>query len=837
MDLKKYEVPAQQLKVRCDPNIFNFTCTKDLSPLKEFIGQDRAIRGIEFGLSMKNQGYNIYVAGLSGTGKTSIVKTYVNRMVEKRQAEGSYSPDDWCYVYNFQETDKPQVFSLPQGKGRIFKDQMTKLLNQLKDELVKAFSSEEYKSQTKSAVQEGQTQQQKMFQEIGDEARRAGFALQMTPMGPVIIPMVEGKPMEEQQYLALDEETRKEIETRRTALVQKLQDVFEKAREMERKTVEKLQNTDKAVADYTVSRLLDQLSKEYKDFSAVTKYLADLKTYTLNNLDIFKLSGDQQQQLQAMMGISPQMAMRGDPFIPFQVNVFVDNSNTKGPPVITESNPNYLNLFGKIERRFLFGGYISDHTMLKPGALQKANGGYLLLSAMDVLQNPAVWPNLKRAIKDKEARIEEPYEQFGLFVPVGLRPQPMPINVKIILIGDPTLYQILAAYDEDFFEIFRVKSDFDYQVDRSNENILGFAAFLSGCCEECEVRHFDPSGVARVVDQASRMVSDQEKLSTRFSQIKELVEESAYWAEKANSEFITAEHVDRALDEKRFRHNLPDERLREMIKRGTIMIDTEGAVTGQVNGLAVYSLGDISFGKPSRITCRTFLGRSGVINIERESQMSGKIHDKGVMILSGYMGWKYAQEYPLSLSASIAFEQSYEGVDGDSASSTELYALLSSIADVPIKQSIAVTGSVNQKGEVQPIGGINQKIEGFFEVCRAIGLTGDQGILMPARNLKHLMLRDEVIDAVKKGQFHIWAVNTIDEGIEVLTGIEAGKRKEGGGYPRGTLNYKVDKNLREMANRLKFYSIAGRDGEASASLVQPTAPVKTERKKRTTKQR
>ncbi len=835
MDLKKFEVPHQQLKTECNPDMFKFKCTQDLAPLREFIGQDRAIRGIEFGLSMKNRGYNIYVAGLSGTGKTSIVKTYVNRMVDKRQAEGDYTPEDWCYLYNFTDNDKPQVVTLPQGKGKVFKEQMAKLLERLKDELVKAFSSEEYKAHSKSAVQEGQSEQQKLFEAVGEEARQAGFLLQMTPVGPAIVPLQDGKPMSEEKFMALDEKTRKQIEAQRNKLAGKLQDTFERARDMERKTVDKLRDMDKAVADYTVSRLFDDLNKEYKDLPAIIKYLADLKIHTLNNLDVFKVSAEQQQQqqMQAMMGIAPQLAMKGDPFLPFQVNIFVDNSETKGPPVVTESNPNYLNLFGKIERRFFFGGYTSDHTMLKAGALQRATGGYLLLSAMDVILNPAVWPTLKRAIKDKEARIEEPYEQFGLYVPVGLRPEPMPIDVKIILIGDPALYQLLAAYDEDFFEIFRVKSDFNFEVDRNQENMQGFAAFLSGCCEECEAKHFDPTGVAKVIDYASRMVSDQEKLSTRFSQIKEIVEEASYWAAQEKSEYILAKHVDKAVEERRYRHNLPDERLREMITRGTIMIDTEGAVAGQVNGLSVYSLGDISFGKPSRITCRTYLGRSGVINIERESQMSGPIHDKGVMILGGYMGWKYAQEFPLSLSASLCFEQSYEGVEGDSASSTELYALLSSLADVPVKQNIAVTGSVNQKGEVQPIGGINQKIEGFFEVCRAKGLTGDQGVMMPSKNLKHLMLRDEVIDAVKSGKFHIWAVSSIDEGIEVLTGIEAGKRKDDGGYPEGTINYKVDKTLREMAGKLRYFSVLSKDGERDTTSQVPKAPVKTQGKKGT----
>jgi predicted ATP-dependent protease len=825
MNIQKYEVPGQKLRVQCDPSIFTFECTKELTPLREFIGQERAIRGIEFGLSMKRKGYNIYVAGLSGTGKTSIVKTYVNKMVEKRTAEGSYNPDDWCYVYNFTDADKPNIINLPQGRGKTFKERMTKLLERLKDELIKAFSSEEYKAQTKSALQASQAEQTRLFEEIGGEARKEGFWLQMTPTGPAIIPTVEGKPMAEDVFMNLEEEKRKKIEEQRAALMARLQDAFEKARDTERKTAEKIQTQDKAVAEYTVSRLFEEMNQEYKDCPHAIKYIEELKTYTLNNLNIFKQPATevqaQQQQMQAMLGMYPQGDMRGEPFLPFQINVFVDNSATKGPPVITESNPNYLNLFGKIERRFFMGGYLSDHTMLKAGALQRANGGYLLLSAMDVIVNPAVWPTLKRAIKDREIRIEEPYEQFGLVMPLGLRPEPMPLEVKIILIGDPSLYQMLAAYDEDFFEIFRAKADFDYQVDRTRENIQGYAAFLSGCCEECEVQHFDRAGVARAVDFASRMISDQEKLSTRFSQMKELVEEAGYWAQKDNSPFITARHVDKAVDERRYRHNLPDERLREMITRGTLMIDTSGTEVGQVNGLSVYSLGDISFGKPSRITCQTYLGRSGVINIERESHLSGPIHDKGVMIFSGYMGWKYAQEYPLSLSASLCFEQSYEGVEGDSASSTELYALLSSLSGLPLKQSIAVTGSVNQMGEVQPIGGINQKIEGFFEVCRAIGLSGEQGVMMPAKNLKHLMLRDEVVEAVDKGLFHVWAVNTIDEGISLLTGVEAGERKADGSYPADTVNYLVDKNLKGMADKLKSFSIAQRDGDHAGQVPAP----------------
>jgi predicted ATP-dependent protease len=552
-----------------------------------------------------------------------------------------------------------------------------------------------------------------------------------------------------------------------------------------------------------VSRLFDRLIKEYRSSAKIAQYLNDLKTFTLNNLDAFK---GKEEQPQAVPGLLPEYLTR-DPFLPFHVNVFVDNSETIGPPVITEPNPNYANLFGKIERRFLLGGYLSDHTMLKPGAVHLANGGYLLLSARDVLSNPAVWPTLKRVIRTKEVRIEDPFEQLGFVSAQGLRPRPMPIDVKIVLIGDAMLYQLLAMYDEDFWEIFKVKADFDFQVDRSKKNMVSFAAFIAGCCEENDMRHFDRTACAKVMEYTSRVVADQKKMSSRFAWIKELVEEAEYWANKERAKLVSARHVEKAIEERRFRHNLPDERIKEMINRGTIMIDVDGSVVGQVNGLSIYALGDVMFGKPARITGRTFLGRGGVINIERESQLSGRVHDKGVLILSGYLGWKYAQDTPLSLSASLCFEQSYEGVDGDSASSAELYALLSSLSEVPIKQNIAVTGSVNQKGELQAIGGVNQKIEGFFQVCMAKGLTGEQGVIMPRQNLHNLMLREEVVTAVRQGKFHVYAVNTVDEGIEILTGIPAGKRRKDGTYPQNSINYRVDRQLREMAGKLRKFSL------------------------------
>jgi len=810
MAIKKYEVPINKLRWECDPNIFEFNHTKNLAPLREFVGQDRAIRAIEFGLSMDREGYNTYVAGLTGTGKTSVVKAYIQRLVERKKVEEKRQLEDWCYLYNFTDSDRPQIISLPQGKGKPFRNQISSLLQKLKEGLTRAFSSEEYASERKKAVEESQTRQRKLLEETAEVAQRQGFQLQMTSVGPVLFPVVDGKAVSQADYLALDKSVRNKIEKKRNDVLKKVRATFEKMHEIESQTVEKLQNTDKTVADFTISRLFQNLLNAYKDSEKIIRYLNDLKSLTLNNLNIFK---EKEEPPQAVLGIAPGQIMGGgDSLLPFRVNVFVDNSAAEGPPVITESNPNYTNLFGKIERRFLLGGYLSDHTMLKPGALQMANGGYLLLSASDVLTNPSVWPTLKRAIRTKEVRIEDPFEQFGLIAPQGLKPQPMPINAKIILIGDGMLYQLLSMYDEDFWEIFKVKADFDFQLDRTKSNLKAFAAFIAGYCEDCELHHFDRTGVAKVAEYAARVVGDQEKLSSRFAWIKELVEEAEFWARRDGASLVNAGHVEEAIEERRFRHNLPDERIRELIERGTILIDTEGEVVGQVNGLAIYNLGDVMFGKPSRITCKTFLGRSGVINIEREAQLSGRIHDKGVLILNGYLGWKYAQEHPLSLSASLCFEQSYEGVEGDSASSTELYALLSSLSDVPIKQNIAVTGSVNQKGEIQPIGGVNQKIEGFFQICRTKGMNGDQGVLIPRANLRNLMLRPEVVEAVKEGKFHIYAVSTVDEGIEVLTGVPAGKRRKDGKYPAGTISRKVADTLKEMADKLKqFYGPTGEE--------------------------
>ena len=565
-------------------------------------------------------------------------------------------------------------------------------------------------------------------------------------------------------------------------------------------------------ADYLVRNPLTELKDKYHDYPRMLAYLDGVREHILKNLQRFKVETTAPA---SPPGATAYGERPGDPFLPYRVNVFVDNGDTQGAPIIVETNPTYHNLFGVIEKKPIMGGYTTDFTLIKAGSISKANGGYLVLYDREVLANSGCWEALQRVIKNRELRIEEPGTFFGFVPPQGLRPEPIPTDTKVIMIGDPSLYRMLATGDPDFRETFKVKADFNFEVDRTQENITAFACFISDYCKREKIRHFDSEGIARVIEQCARQVEDQNKLSTRFSDMVDLLIESDYWAGKENAALVSGKHVERALVEKTFRLNLIEKRLQELIAEGTVLVDVTGAAVGQVNGLAVYQMGDFSFGKPSRITAKTFMGRGGIVNIERESKMSGRSHDKGVLILGGYLGGKYAQHSPLSLSSTICFEQSYDGVDGDSASSSELYAILSSLAEMPIHQGIAVTGSVNQNGEVQAIGGVNFKIEGHFDVCRLKGLTGEQGAMIPQANVHNLMLRSDVVDAVKAGKFHIYAVSSIDEGIEVLTGVAAGARQADGSYPDGTINNRVQKKLLHFTDLQK--KLTAGDQESAAA--------------------
>lgn len=804
-DADRYRVPLEQLRWQCDPAVFRFQCTDELVPLEDFIGQDRAMDSLEFGLAVHRPGYNIFVTGLTGTGKASAIKSYVEKAVEKRkQQTESYLPDDWCYVDNLADSGSPQTVRLPAGRGKVLRDQVEELLATIRAEIGRALGSEEYQRQRQALVEEGQTAHRELLQSLEAEARAAGFLIQISPIGVNLIPLVEGQPMDPQQFAALPEAERQSIEERQADLMRKVGETMKRLGAVQKEAMQRIQALERRAAEVALGRPFQELLAQYRDFSDAVSYLESLRDFTLGNIGLF------QEKEEAAPTPPYQPSPERDPALAFRVNAFVDNSGAQGPPVIIESNPTWSNLFGKVERRAIMGTYVSDHTMLKPGAVHLANGGYLILNVRDLLLNPGVWEALKRVIKTKEARLEEPFEQLGFLPPYGLRPQTIPIEEKIIVTGDNVLYRLLAQYDEDFWELFKVKADFDFQIDRTQGNLEAYAAFICSRCQNEGLLHFSNGGVAKVSEYGARFVADQHKLSSRFGQMRDLLVEADYWARQDGAAMVGSEHVQKAIEQKLYRSKLVEERIRELIAEGTLMVDVDGEVVGQVNGLAVYDLGDFSFGKPSRITAKTFMGRRGVINIERESQLSGRIHDKGVLILSGYLGYKYAQNKPLSLSASLCFEQSYEGVEGDSASSTELYAIISSLSGLPVQQGVAVTGSVNQKGEVQPIGGVNEKIEGFFDVCKAKGLTGRQGVIIPCQNMRNLMLREEVVDAVRQGQFHIYAVRTVDEGIEILAGVAAGEKAADGSYPEGTVNYLIDQRLSELAEGLRgFYREAG----------------------------
>ncbi|MEN3184732.1 MAG: ATP-binding protein, partial [Atribacterota bacterium] len=693
----------------------------------------------------------------------------------------------------------PRVLRFPRGEGRTFARLLEGLLKNLREIIPKAFSSDEYKNQRQILMDEHQKRHRQILQELEREALAEGFAFRMTSMGPILVPLYEGKPMTQEQYLTLTDLEKELIESRRQKLLNRINEVFERIHQLEMELKNRIAELDTRIADFTITPLFKELFDRYADVPEVTEFLSALKQFTLSYLHIFRDSQEAPAQPQYLI---PYQRFQ-DPFLPFKVNVFVDNSATDTPPVILETHPTWTNLFGRIERRALMGTYFSDHTMLKAGSLHQANGGYVIMYFRDLIVNPGVWEGLKRVLKNREIRMEDPFEHFGLIAPQGLRPDPLPFDAKVILIGDEYVYRILTLFDEDFRDLFKVKVEFDYEVRKDAGIVNSFAAFVRRICREEGLLPFDCSGVAKLLEYASRLVSHKEKLSTRFGFLRDILCEADFWARQDKADRVYDRHVVQAVESRRKRLSLLAEKIDEFIREDVLLIDTEGAVVGQVNGLAVYDLGDFSFGRPSRITARTYLGRQGVVNIERESRLSGRIHDKGVLIMSGYLGYRYAQDKPLSISASICFEQSYEGVEGDSASLAETCAILSDLAGVPLRQDIAVTGSINQKGEVQAVGGVNQKIEGFFRACKIKGFTGTQGVIIPKSNVQNLMLDEEVVQAVQEGKFHIYAVSSVDEAMEILTGIPAGKRKEDGTFEEGTINDLVDRKLRKALELLQ----------------------------------
>jgi predicted ATP-dependent protease len=810
---EQFRVPWQQVSWTCPLQSLEYECTDELTPLDHFIGQRRALEALRFGLEVNKPGYNLFVTGLTGTGKTSAIKTHLQNLADELRHQDNAKPiNDWCYVHNFDDPDRPKALRLPRGMGRPFRQRLNSALEELKQQVPEVFKGEEYESQLRSQEEAGRRATQELMNELEQAAQQQDFLIQMTPAGVTIFPAQENRPMTAEEYQRLDPDRKRDIDQKRDQLLRQTQETMARIREVEKETSDNIRALERVVANQRVCDVFQEMMDAYRDFPVVWEYLTRMIDYVLDNLHLFKEfePGQSQPSLPQMFqggGFGGGFGGGGrDPFLPFEINVLVDESGIDSVPIVIEANPNWGNLFGRIERRPTFGTYVSDHTMLKPGSVHLANGGYLVLNARDVLMYPGVWEGLKRVIRNQEIRLEDPAEQSGFFVPQGMRPEPIPLDVKVIITGDEYIYRVLTGYDyEDFWDLFKVKAEFDSRIDMTRENLEAYSAFICRTCDQEGLLPFDASGAARVMEHSARLVSDQTKLSSRFGQIKDVLIEADYWARKDASPRVRDRHVTQAVRQKVYRLNLIEERLNELIAEGTIMIDVSGAVVGQVNGLSVLDLGDFSFGKPTRITAQTYSGRSGVINIERESALSGRTHDKGVLILSGYLGYRYGQERPLTVSVSLAFEQSYEGVDGDSASSTELYAILSSLSGLPLMQNIAVTGSVNQKGEIQPIGGVNQKIEGMFDVCRVTGLTGNQGVMIPHQNIKNLMLREDVVEAIREEKFHVYAIKTIDQGIEILTGRASGERGPDGSYPPDTVNYLVDRRLAALSQSMRGY--------------------------------
>jgi len=807
MDPKHFELRPEALRWRCDPAALPFSCTDEIEPPATFIGQDRAVAALAFGLGVNHPSYNIFVTGLTGTGKNTVIRSHLTEAVRQRTADnGDVTLFDWCYVYNFDNPDRPRALRLSRGTGSKIARQLRDLLQDLRRDVRAAFDDETYKTETGQMLEALVARRQDLIKQTETLALDSGFAVQISSAGIAVVPIADGKPLEQTAYLSMSKEERNALDSARQDITRNVEETVNTIRELEHTHVENVGDLDRRVAENTVERHFAPLTDEHNGDDQVLLYIEGLKAHTLQHIRLFRQDeGDEDGEQKAL---APQMGSDSrNPLLPYQVNLFVDNSAAEGPPIIVETNPTYVHLFGQIERRPMMGTYVTDHTMLRPGSLALANGGYLVVEAREVLLNPGAWPGLKRVLRGGEVRPEDPSEMYmSALFPPGLRPEPIPIDVKVIMTGDPDLYHLLAAVDEDFWQIFKVRADLDHQMPNTPEHVADYGAFICGVVSQQNLLPFSDDGVAAVVEYGARLVSDRKKLSARFGQLADVLVEASYWARQEDVPRVRETHVLKALDEKVYRSSRISDTIREAMVDGTLMVDLEGTETGQVNGLAVYTVGDTSFGKPSRITARTYMGRQGIINIEREAHLSGQTHDKGVLILSGYLGWKFAQDHPLSVAVSIAFEQSYGPVDGDSASSTELYAILSSLADLPINQAIAVTGSVNQMGEIQPIGGANEKIEGYYELCKAAGKLGDAGILLPEKNVRNLMLRSEVVRAVEEGQFRIYAVSTIDQGVSILTGAEAGERGPDGRYPDDSVNARVAERLRELAEGLQRFN-------------------------------
>lgn len=788
----KNELNFKDLGMTCDSRLFNFETTKELEPIQSGIGQERGIKALEFGLQVDVKGYNIYIDGPSGVGKTMYTKNYLNKLATKKKV-----PSDWCYIYNFDNPNEPIAVELPAGQGKEFKESMDGFIKEIRKDIKSTFNNDDFEKEKALIKQEFEEKRSNLLDKLNEEASKYNFQVRAVQNGIYMMPVVDGKAIEEEEFDKLDEAIKQEYEEKSVYVQEQIMNVIGKIKEIERQSDKKISEWQSNVALLTVNTHINYLKSKYKRNKKINKFLTDVKQDVLKNIPTFLEDDNQSNQNQPQMQGPHQK--KPDPCLNYRVNLFIDNSNREGAPVIMDSNYSYHNIFGSLEYENYYGALKTDHTMLKPGLMQQANGGYIIFQAKDLLANSLCYETLKKALRVKELSIENTADQRSSMVLVSLKPEPIPLDLKVILIGNSSIYQTLLAMDSDFRKLFKIKVEFEEDAEINKENLNKLAQIIHGFCEDEELPHLDKSAMAKLVEFASKLAGSHHKISTRFNDLIQVVGEAATWAKISKSKVVTEKFINKALEERIERVKKYDAKYLEMIKENTLLINTSGYEVGELNGLTVMTIGDYTFGKPAKITVNTYTGKNGIVNIEREVEISGPSHSKGVLILSGYLGEMFAQDIPLCLTASICFEQLYNGVDGDSASSTELYGLLSSLSGIPINQSIAVTGSVNQKGQIQPIGGVNEKIEGFFQICKMRGLTGEHGVMIPVQNVDNLQLSDEIIDAVKNKQFHIYAVSNIEEGIEVLTGVPAGRKDKNGKFPAGTVNYLVYEKLKKYA--------------------------------------
>ena len=798
--------PAQ-LYHACDPAQFDFQTTTELQDLSELMGQVRATAAVRFGVGIRQSGYNIFVLGPSGMGKRTMV---AQLLAQKAGAEAELA--DWCYLNNFTEPHKPQAIKLPSGKGAELQREMQQTVDYLRTAIPALFESEEYRAKAEAIQDEFNKRQEHAFKELGNEALSQHIVLLRTPNGFVLAPTRNQEVLPPEEYAKLPEEERHAIATVIASLQERLEKILSQIPQWWKERSERIKLLNSETTMTIVKHTMDELRARFTELPVIQTYLDVVQQDMVENADDFR----KQEETATISGVK---VVARESFHRYQVNLLVTNGKQPGAPIVSEDNPTYSNLVGRVEHIAQLGALVTDFTLIKPGALHRANGGYLLLDVRKVLMQPFAWEGLKRALQSHEIRIESLGQMFSLVSTVSLEPQPIPLDVKIVLFGDRLLYYLLQQYDPDFNELFKVAADFEDRIERNADTHQLYARMVATLVAKEKLLPFDRSAVARVIDHGARLVGDAQRLTTHVRSVADLLQEAHYWAHEAGVEIVAARHVQQAIDQQIHRQDRLRGQLHEAILRGTLLIDTQGAVIGQINALSVIQLGDFPFAQPTRITATTRLGDGEMLNIEREVKLSGALHSKGVLILSAFLATRYAKNQPLALSASLVFEQSYGQIDGDSASLAELCALLSNLGHVPIKQSLAVTGSVNQLGQVQAIGAVNEKIEGFFDICQARGLTGEQGVLIPATNMDHLMLRRNVVEAVEAGQFHVYAVSHVDQAMALLTGVNAGVINPRGGYPAHSVNGKVAARVAELVKLRKSFS-----QRAAAHKRPPKAP-------------